>query len=148
MQLPAVVVLKKKDRVVIKAEIIRKNEWNPQLLLASLTSRKVGRLVSIGGPTSWVCRFFCFRLLLWPSVITPYSRHTSGATKLFKMTWIKHQKNTRIISSTRCSEAHRLEKAIFVVRNQTWVGWCLGTLCCAGKALSSNPFTSGCGSLC
>jgi len=41
------------------------------------------------------------------------------------MRWIKQQKNTIIISSTNCSEAHRLEKAIFVVFNQTWVGWCL-----------------------
>lgn len=27
-----------------------------------------------------------------------------------------------IIISTNCSKAHRLEKAIFVVCNQTWVG--------------------------
>lgn len=82
----------RKKAVVIKAETIRKNELNPQLLPASLTSRKLGQLMSIGGPTSWVISSFCFRLLLWPSVITPCSRHTSGETKLFKMRWIKEKK--------------------------------------------------------
>lgn len=141
----------KKEAVVIKAETIRKNELTLQLLPASLTSRKLGQVMSIGGPTSWVISSFCFRLLLWPSVITPCSRHTSGETKLFKMRWIKQKekkKNTMIIISTNCSKAHRLEKAIFVVCNQTWIGWCLGTLCSTSKALPSNPFTPGCGSLC
>jgi len=36
--------------MVVKAEVIRKNEPNPQLLLASLTSTKVGQRMSTGGP--------------------------------------------------------------------------------------------------
>lgn len=50
-ELPAVWSLKK-EAVVIKAETIRKNELKPQLLPASLTSRKLGQLMSIGGRTS------------------------------------------------------------------------------------------------
>lgn len=72
---------------------------------------------------------FHFRLLLWPSLITPYIACTQ-LSEFFKMKRMKHQKNTMIVINLNCTEAYAVEKAIFVVHNQAQVGWCLGTLLC------------------